>query len=48
MPSAADYAEMADWRVLPDGRGAFVYAQAFGTAKLMVGPLDAEWAEDQW
>ena len=48
MPTPADYAEMAAHRVLPDGRGALVYPQAFGTARMLIGPVDSAGADDSY
>lgn len=48
MPTLVDFAQMAAWRVLPDGRGAYVYEQFLGTAVLGVGALDDDGLEDVW
>ena len=35
-------------RVLLDGRSLWVYPLFYGRARLVVGPLDADWYDDGW
>ena len=35
-------------RVLPDGRGLWVYPLTFGRARLVIGPVGEDWYDDAW
>jgi len=35
-------------RTLPDGRVVVVYPLLFGRARLVVGPAEVEWTENEW